>query len=44
MKRKKDTTNNNVVRRVEPEKKLSRQCFSRETNSAHIVGNNVFYQ
>ncbi len=44
MKRKKDTTNNNVVRRGEREKKLSRKCISRETNSAHIVGNCVFYQ
>ena len=44
MKRKKDTTNNNVVRRGKPEKKLSRQCISRETNSAHIFGNSVFCQ
>jgi hypothetical protein len=31
-----------VVGHGEPEKKPSRKCISRETNSGHIVGNNVF--
>jgi hypothetical protein len=43
MKRKKDTKNNNVVMHGGPEKKLSRNCISRETNSGHSIGNNVFY-
>jgi hypothetical protein len=43
VKRKKDTTNDNVVGHGEPEKKPSRKCINRETNSGHIVGNSVFY-